>query len=567
MLGIIDRAPKVPHLHLLARRVAVVGGLLLSVAALQPAAAGAALPAGVEAALPANAAANPAAFLASVSCASPGNCSAVGTYFDSAGNIQGLLMTETGGVWGTGVEAALPAGAQSQPDTALSSVSCTAPGDCTAVGYYLQGTLGFEGLLLTETGGVWATGVQAPLPGAGEDVNVRRVSCASAGNCVAVGGYADASGGNHGLVLTETAGVWAALEAPLPANANATVDAELYAVSCPSVGNCTAVGNYVDSASVFQGLMLTETGGVWATGVELTLPANANANAILGFVSCASPGNCTATGNYRDTANALRGVLVTQSGGTWATGVEATPPANSSAVPAAAGGSVSCASAGECTAVGSYYDTALNFQDMMLTQTAGVWAPAVETALPADAATPPLPVLDQVSCASAGNCTAVGAYDTSPTTNVPLVVIQTGSTWATGVSVTLPANANASPQAGFASVSCPTATGCTAVGYYVDSTGAVQGLLLTEPTAPPPPPPPDFSDLIADSVGVGPGMSLVDKARTAQAQAQAGTTAMACTTLSGYVKLVKAQTPKTISRTIAADVTGDAASIATQLGC
>src|SRR4051794_37356701 len=59
--------------------------------------------AGVEAALPANASATNGGFIESVSCPSAGNCSAVGSYIDSAGNTQGLLVTETAGSWATGI--------------------------------------------------------------------------------------------------------------------------------------------------------------------------------------------------------------------------------------------------------------------------------------------------------------------------------------------------------------------------------------------------------------------------------------------------------------------------------
>ena len=49
----------------------------------------------------------------------------------------------------------------------------------------------------------------------------------------------------------------------------------LFSVSCASAGNCTAVGDYDASSDREQGLLLTETSGRWATGVEASLPANA----------------------------------------------------------------------------------------------------------------------------------------------------------------------------------------------------------------------------------------------------------------------------------------------------
>jgi hypothetical protein len=40
------------------------------------------------------------------------------------------------------------------------------------------------------------------------------------------------------------------------------------------VGDCDAVGSYVDSAGLRQGLLLTEADGNWAPGVEAKVPAN-----------------------------------------------------------------------------------------------------------------------------------------------------------------------------------------------------------------------------------------------------------------------------------------------------
>src|SRR5260221_5286127 len=99
-------------------------------------AAAAAAVTGIEAPLPANAASNPFANVSSVSCASAGNCTAVGLYFDSSGNQLGVLLTETAGTWATGTEAALPASAASNPVVFLASVSCASAGHFTAVGFY-----------------------------------------------------------------------------------------------------------------------------------------------------------------------------------------------------------------------------------------------------------------------------------------------------------------------------------------------------------------------------------------------------------------------------------------------
>ena len=73
-------------------------------------------------------------------------------------------------------------------------------------------------------------------------------------------------------------------------------------MSCASAGNCSAVGYYVDNSGHPEGLLLAETAGTWATGVEASPPANAAPNPVvlLSSVSCPSVGNCSAVGNYTD---------------------------------------------------------------------------------------------------------------------------------------------------------------------------------------------------------------------------------------------------------------------------
>src|SRR5437764_987325 len=142
----------------------LVCGVLLAFAVQASEAFAASWAPGLEAGLPANAGSIPAAYLNSVSCPAAGNCSAVGTYEDGSGHVQGLLLNETAGTWATGVEASLPANAASIPNVSLTSVSCAAAGNCSAVGTYYDSSGHEQVVLLTETAGTWATGVEASLP-------------------------------------------------------------------------------------------------------------------------------------------------------------------------------------------------------------------------------------------------------------------------------------------------------------------------------------------------------------------------------------------------------------------
>ena len=209
-------------------------GVRTSVAALVAAAALAAMVA------PSGALADSVAQAAS--CNSPGNCSAVGTYLDNDNNEQGLLLTERGGSW-TPSEASMPAGSVGLP--LLNAVSCSAPGNCTAVGTFLDASGDDQGLLLTETNGTWGPGVQASLPAdaaadlSGDGVTLSAVSCSAPGDCTAVGSYPDGSGDEQGLLLTETGGTWGQGVEATPVGIQVSVNS----VSCTSPGDCVAVGN------------------------------------------------------------------------------------------------------------------------------------------------------------------------------------------------------------------------------------------------------------------------------------------------------------------------------------
>ena len=186
----------------------------------------------------------------------------VGYYVDSAGHFQGLLLSESLGTWGTGVEAAPPANAGSDPTATLGSVSCASAGNCAAVGAYTDTSGHEQGLLLSESSGTWGTGVEAALPAnAGSNSQsgafLGSVSCASAGNCAAVGYYFDSLVNRLGLLLDESSGTWGTgVEAAPPANAGSDPSVNLLSVSCASAGNCAAVGSYVDSAGHHQGALI-----------------------------------------------------------------------------------------------------------------------------------------------------------------------------------------------------------------------------------------------------------------------------------------------------------------------
>lgn len=259
-----------------------------------------------ELTLPANAGTGtPGAILFGVSCTSAGNCIAVGTYTDSSGHHQAMTATETGGSFATATELTLPANAWTNPGAYLTGVSCSSAGNCTMVGYYVTDAFHVEAMTVTETAGSFATPAELTLPSnANTTTQVAQlygVSCASAGNCTAVGVYRGALSSESPMATTETGGTFAAATAlALSSNNPNNVDPE--AISCPSAGNCTDVGYDYLNGLYTAAVSAVSTGGTFAASSALSLPTNANANrsSLLAGVSCPRAGNCTTVGSYTD---------------------------------------------------------------------------------------------------------------------------------------------------------------------------------------------------------------------------------------------------------------------------
>jgi hypothetical protein len=444
----------------------------------------------VEMTPPANAASNPKVFVEGVSCPSVGNCSVAGSYADSSGYRQGFVLSETAGTWGTAAEVMMPAGAASNPQSGVDALSCPSSGDCTAVGGYTDNTGNSQAFTLSETAGAWGTAIEAVLPaGAASNPEVTRglVSCPSVGRCSAVSAYTDSEARFQGLLLNESSGTWeGGAEATMPANVESShPGVTIGGLSCASAGNCTAVGEYnsdeveENGFLIDDGFLLTETAGVWGAGVEASAPANAIAGMHLNGVSCPSVGNCSAVGDYLDSLERLQGLLLSETSGTWGTAVEAKAPANGGSAPDVfLTGGVQCASAGNCTAIGSYLAHSAQGEGLLLSETAGSWGAGVEASLPGNAQSEPFVSLDGLSCPSAGDCAATGEYTDSSDVRRGLLLTESSGTWGPGLQVSLPADAAVNPEVSFGSVSCASPGNCTAVGDYTDDQGHKQGLLL-----------------------------------------------------------------------------------------
>lgn len=333
--------------------------------------------------------------LPSVSCGSPGNCSAVGSYQTfKPGEIRthALLVDEKNGAWSAGFDAQLPPDAATAPDVngqgpggEASVVSCPSAGNCAAVGSYdvLVGDLNLSaGWVATEQAGHWAPAVRVQLRGkplAAEHLAFTAVSCPSVRNCTAVGGSGAPGGGGKGLILQERKGVWLqAIRAPLPRggevpSAPNSFEIPLFSVSCGAADDCGAVGAYVkkghkSSPGTYHGWLLAERHGKWSASA-LVLPRNAKGAGMvfLHQVDCPARGTCVAVGSYNRHGTG-QPLLVIERGGKWQRAVNVALPSDAAEPARRHAGleSVSCASANRCTIVGTYNSKARKVRGLIL---------------------------------------------------------------------------------------------------------------------------------------------------------------------------------------------------------
>jgi hypothetical protein len=362
----------------------------------------------------------------SVSCASPGNCGAGGFYgmVDDSNFLeytQAFVVSEVNGIWGTAQEVPGTAALNTGDAAQVTSVSCTSAGNCAAGGFY-TGSSGVA-FVVDETSGTWGTAQEVPGTTTSEYSQIRSVSCTSPGDCGAVGDIVPGGGvGGGTMVVNETAGTWGTAEevpgsAKLSTNGNGSTS-----VSCASAGNCSAVGWYdpdPDGSEALddQAFVVDETDGTWGTEQEVpgTSALNVGGAAEASSVSCASPGSCSLGGYYSSSVNLggtdyQQAFVADETDGAWDKAAEVPGTATLNARGWAQITSVSCPSAGNCSAGGLYTDADFNRQAFVVDETDGTWGKAQEVPGTAALNAGGAAQVTSVSCPSAGNCSAGGFY-------------------------------------------------------------------------------------------------------------------------------------------------------------
>ena len=234
-----------------------------------------------------------------------------------------------------------------------------------------------------------------------------------------------------------------------------TTEQNLAAVSCASLADCWAVGNYVNTAGFAQTLTEHWDGSAW----KIVASPNSSASEYnyLEGVICNSTSDCFATGWVRQndgtesTATYLS-LIEHWNGVSWSIATSANPGTKRNKL-----WGVTCNLASDCWTVGIYRNTTGSIHTLVEHWDGTAWSvvtsPNTSTSQQND--------LYSIACASSSDCWAIGNYFTSG-------VSQTLTEHWDGVSWSIVASPNtATTQSNFPNgVTCNSATDCWTVGYY-----------------------------------------------------------------------------------------------------
>ena len=277
--------------------------------------------------------------LAAVACSSARNCWAVGSYRSGTTALNQALHWN-GTRWS---RIATPdPGDAANGAHSLNGVSCVSRADCWAVGSHISDRGIGRNAALRWNGQSWSA-VGTPNPGAnvaGEGRRLSGVTCISAADCWAVGGYGHGTGTGRSEILRWNGTQWLKVAAGRSA---AGGSGALTGVACTSAANCwTVMGQHSARGAVHW------NGAGWSA---VATPGGGELNGVV----CASAASCMSAGNY-DGPGALLNEVLRWNGASWS----ASPVPEPGGTGAGAQhrlAAVACSSAARCWAVGSYWDS------------------------------------------------------------------------------------------------------------------------------------------------------------------------------------------------------------------
>ena len=359
----------------------------------------------------------------------------------------------------------------------IEAMSCLSAKSCIGVGVYTSPVKGESAFLRTWNGAAWGP-IYGGLPASADD-SLSSISCTSAKFCVAVGGRYDGAIASP-VVATWNGTAWTQTAPPAPASS--IKNTTLTSVSCASARWCVVIGEYnvtpsnpaYNDGQLPEGFIDTWNGLKWAASYKTTSGRKGIQATELNGISCRSATNCVAVGTTDEpifilqelTDNSYHPVALTWNGRKWAASAAPVPSSGHGLL-----GGVSCWSVSRCVAVGYYYGPGQlgSPNSGKTTLIAERWNGAKWSA--AKLPTPGrAPWLNDVSCASASSCVAVGAVNgASSIVDRSIADVWNGKAWRT-VAVATPKGGAGStdgyPDGSFLTeVTCAAAKDCVAFGW------------------------------------------------------------------------------------------------------
>jgi len=297
-------------------------------------------------------------------------------------------------------------------------MSCPSPGNCTATGvYFTPQRFRFQiPFIVTEKNGTWGTARKVSgLSTLGHATGgvISQMSCPTVGNCTTGGGYPDSRTHlGQPWVADEINGKWGkAMKVPGMTALDPGGFADLFGMSCATPGNCGAAGEYTTSSGRQLGFVVNETDGTWGPAIEVPgIGALNRSFTDFGEISCTAPGDCSAGGSFTGASGFQEAFVVDETNGTWGTAQEVPGIAALNKAGDAQLVAVSCFAPGDCSAGGSYSLSRNHFGAFVVTETNGTWGTAIQV--------PGTGALNQsknggliaISCSGPGQCGAGGEY-------------------------------------------------------------------------------------------------------------------------------------------------------------
>ncbi len=354
----------------------------------------------------------------------------------------------------------------------LRGISCTSATFCIAVGQYFDAVGKKWGASGNKwNGSTWTEESVEANPGE-KNGDLRAVSCVSTTVCRAAGAYGNSAGEGKSLIERLKEGKFTAIASPNPGSGILPGDgknAEFMGISCPTSGFCLSTGEYL---STFGG---GEAGATFASEWDseewlrlspIENPGNRK-NGQLWGTSCTSEGVCMSAGSW---GREVGGVQFSQAGSESYNREAAKWEAVEAEEPATAKFGVfyglSCTSTTFCMAVGRWSESVSSGPYRAM---ADIWNGTKWTLILSSGGVGVTKesAFRGVSCISAEECEAVGSYVTSEGVEKSLTYLWKSKKW----EVQTTPNPTGAKSSSFNAISCTAVEVCNAVGGYLTAAG------------------------------------------------------------------------------------------------